>query len=95
MAVTELVRYSFEALQAWARERKLERQPGETPLEFAERLAQELPALEEGVRRLAAYYVGLAYARLALGDDCREPLRRFWLLLGEVAERPLSAGAAR
>ena len=47
------------------------------------------------MRRLAAYYVGLAYARLALTDDCREPLRRFWLALAEATERPLSAGAAR
>jgi hypothetical protein len=95
MAVGELVRYTFEALQAWARERNLARYPGETPLEFAARVGEEVPALEEGVRRLAGYYTGLAYARRALADDCREPLRQFWATLVDVAERPLSAGSAR
>jgi hypothetical protein len=95
MSPSELVHYSFEALQAWAQEHKLARQPGETPLEFAERLAEEVPVLEEGVRRLANCYVGLAYARLALGEDCRETLREFWLVLVEAAERPMSAGAIR
>jgi hypothetical protein len=94
MPVTELVRYSFEALEAWAWERDLPRRTGDTPLEFAERLAQEVPALEADVRRLTGYYAGLAYARLALTDDCRQSLREFWLLLAEVHERPLSAGAS-
>ena len=49
----ELVRYTFAALQAWARERELGRQVGETAQEFAERVAGEVPPLEEGARRLA------------------------------------------
>jgi hypothetical protein len=93
MTVTELVRYSFEALEAWAWERDLPRRAGETPLEFAERLAQEVPALETQVRQLTGYYAGLAYARLALTDECRDSLRQFWLQLTEVAERPLSVAA--
>jgi hypothetical protein len=95
MPVTELVRYSFEALEAWAWERDLPRQPGETPLEFAERITQEVPAMEAEVRELTGYYAGLAYARLALTDECRKSLRQFWLQLTEVVERPLSAGASR
>jgi hypothetical protein len=95
MSVPELVRYSFQALEAWAFERELPRQPGETPLEFVERMVEEAPALEEDVRRLVGYYAGLAYARAALTDDCRDSLRQFWRLLVDVAERPLSAGAAR
>jgi hypothetical protein len=93
MSPAELVRYSFEALQAWAQERKLARQPGETPLEFVARLAGEAPVLEESMTRLADYYTGLAYARRRLGDECRQPLREFWQVLIEVAERPLSAAA--
>ncbi len=51
LPIKEVVRYSFAALQAWARERTVERRPEETPLEFAERLGDEFPALEEEVRR--------------------------------------------
>src|SRR5262249_32728231 len=42
----QLVRYSFDALQAWANERDLGRRPDETPLEFVRRLGDEVPALE-------------------------------------------------
>jgi len=91
MTPNELVRYSFEALEAWAVERGIERQAGETPLEFAERVGQETPALELHVHRLAGYYAGLAYARRSLTPDCHASLKQFWRLLVEVIERPLSA----
>jgi hypothetical protein len=94
MSDRELLRYSFEALQSWAWERGVPRQPGETPLEFAERVGQEAPALEAEVRRLARYVAGLAYGRQTPPKECREDLRRFWQMLTEVHERPLSAGAA-
>jgi hypothetical protein len=48
------------------REHSLGRQPGETPLEFAERLSLEIPGLEDEVRSLAGLYVRLAYARGSL-----------------------------
>jgi hypothetical protein len=92
MSNGELVRYSFEALEAWARERDLARQTGETPLEFAQRIGDEVPALETDARRLANFYAGLAYARGAVPNSCRDPLRDFWLLLAEVVVSPLSAG---
>jgi hypothetical protein len=94
MSPEELVRYSFEALQAWAVERGLPRQRGETPAEFSARLAEEFPPLEADLRVLAASYAGLAYARRAAPPECREPLQRLWRLLVEVLERPLSAGVA-
>jgi hypothetical protein len=92
MSPEQLVRYSFAALEAWAWERDLGRQTGETPLEFVARLGDEFPALEGEARRLANFYVQIAYARSQLARSCREPLRRFWQLLMEVEERPLSAG---
>jgi hypothetical protein len=88
----ELIRYSFEALQAWARERSLTRPEGETPLEFARRLGDEFPALEADALRLADLYATAAYAPALLGTDNAEDLRSFWLTLREVTERPLSAG---
>jgi hypothetical protein len=90
----ELIRYSFEALQAWAVERDLGRQPGETPFEFAGRLGTEFAALEADARRLVNLYARAAYARGSLPAGCQEVLRQFWQQLTDVSERPLSAGVA-
>ncbi len=87
----ELVRYSFEALQAWAREREFGRRPEETPLEFADRLAVEVPGMEAETKRLAGLYARVAYARGSLTTSCLDLLRQFWERLETVEERPLSA----
>jgi hypothetical protein len=92
MTNERLVRYCFEALQAWALERDLGRQTGETPLEFAWRIGEETPALEVPARKLATFYAQAAYARGTLNKSCREPLRQFWRVLAEVVEKPMSAG---
>jgi hypothetical protein len=91
MAVPELIRYTFAAAQAWARERDLGRQSGETPLEFAGRVGAEVPALEADLHRLAVLYAQAVYARGGLPGDSVELLRRFWQRLETVAEQPLSA----
>jgi hypothetical protein len=90
----ELIRYSFDALQAWAWERDLGRQPGETPLEFAHRLGEEYAALDADARRLVSLYARLAYAPGAPAANCLDILRQFWQQLTDVSERPLSAGMA-
>jgi hypothetical protein len=87
----ELARYTFEALQAWAWERDLGRQPEETPLEFAARLGSELPALEAGARRVVGLYARTAYGRGRLPAGCLGVLKEFWEQLETVSERPLSA----
>jgi Domain of unknown function (DUF4129) len=87
----ELVQYSFEALQAWAREHGCRRETGETPLEFSSRLGQDFPALESEVRRLAALYARAAYARSRLPLSCIDVVRHFWDRLQETDEAPLSA----
>jgi hypothetical protein len=91
MAPPELVKYTFAALQAWARERDLGRQPGETALEFAERISDEFPALESDLRRLAALYARAVYARGGLPPNADELVRQFWERLEAVAEQPMSA----
>ncbi|MCC6418357.1 MAG: DUF4129 domain-containing protein [Gemmataceae bacterium] len=94
MAPAELVQYSFDALEAWTRERKLGRETGETPLEFARRVGAEYPALEDAARRLTNLYAGLAYADQAFPRDGRDTLRRYWRLLADAVERPMSAGVS-
>jgi hypothetical protein len=91
MATPELIKYTFAALQAWARERHLGRQPGETALEFTERVGEEVPALEADLRRLAALYARAVYARGGLPPNAVELIRQFWEKLEAVAEQPMSA----
>jgi hypothetical protein len=91
MAASELIRYTFAAVQAWAREHHLGRQPGETAREFAERVGREVPALEADLHRLAILYAKAVYARGGLPGNSVEMLRQFWLKLDAVAEQPLSA----
>jgi hypothetical protein len=93
MSPQELLRYTFAALQAWAWERDLGRNPGETPLEFARRLGDEFPALEAEVRLLALLYARAVYARGGLPASAAESVRQFWERLETVSEQPLSAGA--
>jgi hypothetical protein len=87
----ELVRYSFAALQAWANEHDLGRPPDETPLEFAARVGDEVPALDVDARQLALLYARAVYARGGMPSDCIESLRHFWEKLETVQEQPLSA----
>src|SRR5262249_4740517 len=87
----ELVRYTLAAFQPRGAERDLGRQPGETALEFADRVGGELPALEPDALRLALLFAQAAYARGELPGDCLEALERFWERLETVIEQPLSA----
>jgi uncharacterized membrane protein YgcG len=87
----EVVRYSFEALHSWAWERGLGRQPEETPIEFADRLVQDFPALDTQTRRLAFLYARVAYAHGRLTAASLGAVKEFWDRLQAVEEKPLSA----
>jgi hypothetical protein len=89
----ELVRYTFEAFEAFARERGVGRGPEQTPLEFAAHAGKELPALEADARRLASLYARTAYGHGRLPAATPDALRQFWQHLEAVAESRLSAAA--
>ncbi len=89
-SLSQLIRYSFAALEAWAREQGFPRLPQETPLEFATRLSEEFPALEEVIRRLGTLYVRLAYASGGLPKSTRTILEQFWQRLEAHRRTPLS-----
>jgi hypothetical protein len=74
----ELVRYTFEALEAWARDHGSPRQPEQTPHEFARMIAQRAAPLADDAHRLADLYCQVAYAsgRLAVGGT--QPLAGLW-----------------
>ena len=65
-SAAQLVQYSFEALEAWAREHGCPRQPDQTAYEFAQHLAAHRQNLEQGARQLAALYSAPPTHRAAL-----------------------------
>jgi hypothetical protein len=82
MKPAELIRYSFEALEAWAGERAHGREIDETPIEYADRLAEEVGSLDKETQRLGDLYACVLYADGALPSNWRGTLERFWERLG-------------
>ncbi len=78
MPVEDLIVQSFNGLEAWAQEHQCGRQPDETPLEFAERIAREFPDLAHEAEQLARLYVQVAYAKAAALPACRTLLEILW-----------------
>jgi len=78
MSPAQLVRYTFEALEAWAREQVVARPPDQTPLEFAQELGRRVPALSKDVTQTAQLYVHVAYARQTPAPESLEVLERLW-----------------
>jgi hypothetical protein len=90
----ELVRYSFEALEAWAWEHGLARDGDDTPLEFADRVGMEVSELGADARHVAALYARAAYARGRLSPSSMDVLRQFWQRL-ETIDQPRPEKVAR
>ncbi len=85
------MRYTFAAFEAWARERGLGREDGETPLEFVLRVSEEVPAVEDEAKSLADLFALAAYSADELPRSAPEKLRGTWERLGEPARQPASA----
>lgn len=93
LPAAELVRYSFEALEAWARERGCPRDPQQTAHEFARQVARRDAQLSGPARQLADLYARLAYAAAAPAQASVESLRELWRRMtasgGDAHSRPL------
>lgn len=84
----ELAEYTFAAFDSWAWDRDLGRQPDETPAEFAARVGEEHPDLEEPGKTLADLYTRAMFSRTDLPADAKPTLAAFWEALdGEPAVR--------
>lgn len=77
----ELVRYSFEALEAWGRDHASPRATGQTPHEFAQQLSQLDDSVSGEIKQLADLYCQIAYAR-SLPASGIESVRGFWQKMG-------------
>ncbi len=74
----ELVRLTFDALQAWAADNNLPRRPEQTPLEFADTIARQVPLMANDVQQMAQIYARMAYAAQAPGKDSTDVMARLW-----------------
>ena len=76
-----LVAYTFEALEAWAREHGCPREADETPQEFAEHLASAAAPLADAVGHLVLLYCQVAYAPGTAHVEETEALEQLWRML--------------
>lgn len=84
----ELAEYTFAAFDSWAWDRDLGRQPDETPTEFAARVGEDHPDLEDAAKSLADLYTRAMFSRSDLPADAKPKLAAFWEALdGEPAVR--------
>jgi hypothetical protein len=88
----ELARYSFEALEAWAREATFPRALEETPLEFGSRLSEHAPGMERSARRLTTIYSQAVYGSSRLPPSTLDDLRQFWSQLDRHAHPEVGSG---
>ncbi len=86
----ELVRYTFEAMEAWARDHGRPRPSEQTPHEFARCVAAHAAWLTDDSARLAELYCQVAYARgtlprsrLACLSRCWQGMMNGWVERGE------------
>ncbi|VTT97653.1 Uncharacterized protein OS=Pirellula staleyi (strain ATCC 27377 / DSM 6068 / ICPB 4128) GN=Psta_3326 PE=4 SV=1: DUF4129 [Gemmataceae bacterium] len=81
----ELVAYTFLALEAWGYDRDSAREPGETPLEFVNRLAEAVPDLWELLTPFGEVYVRVSYSRGGVPPEALGVLRTLWDGLSHAA----------
>ncbi len=82
----ELIRYSYEALQAWAVERGIQPQPQQTSREFCRLLGESFPDAAAELNRLSFLYGHAAYGTaVPVGCDL-EPVRKLWRYLSASAD---------
>ncbi len=77
----QLVRYTFEAFEAWGRDHGCPRNPEQTPFEFAQSISARNAALAQPARTLAELYTRLAYAPGPLPTSSVEHLKQVWATL--------------
>jgi hypothetical protein len=77
----ELVRYTFEAFEAWSGDRGQPRTPDQTPHEFLRVAAPPQSPLHEEARRMVRLYSEAAYASASVSRDAVATLRQLWHLM--------------
>ena len=86
----QIVKYTFEALEAWGRQYGCPRQPDQTPHEFAQHVAAHHAPLARDAEYLADLYGQVAYASQRPAAEHVQTLARLWQTL---KTQPLQAVA--
>ncbi|MCB9938389.1 MAG: DUF4129 domain-containing protein [Planctomycetaceae bacterium] len=78
LPLDQLIKYSFEAFEAWSRERGFTRRRDETPHEFAQHVAQSGTGVSQEAIRLAELYSRAAYSRETMPQASGQLLQQLW-----------------
>lgn len=90
----EIVRYTFEAFEAWAGDRGAPRTPDRTPTELVLAALPPQTPMFTAARRMVRMYGEVAYASGQVPRPAAEELRELWRMMGEGTIREaVSAGA--
>jgi hypothetical protein len=77
----ELVRYTFEAFEAWARDGGCPRSPDQTPAELVRAAVPPKTEMSEEARRMLRLYSEVAYASGGVSREAATSLRALWTLM--------------
>jgi hypothetical protein len=77
----ELVRYTFEAFEAWSSDRGQPRSPDQTPQEFLRAAAPPQSPLHDEARRMVRLYSEAAYASAQISREAAASLHQLWHLM--------------
>jgi len=77
----QLVRYTFEAFEAWARDRGIARRADQTPHELVRLAAPPQTGLSQEARRMVRLYNSLAYAGAKVPGEQAARLQTLWALM--------------
>jgi hypothetical protein len=80
----ELVRYTFDAFEAWARDGGYPRSADQTPTELVRAAAAPGTAVHDEARRMLRLYSDVAYGSAAIEAPAAHSLRGFWALLSST-----------
>lgn len=81
IAPEELVRYTFDAFEAWARDGGYSRTADQTPAELVRVAAAPGTALHDQARHMLRIYSDVAYGAAAIEAATAHSLRDFWAIL--------------
>lgn len=87
----ELVRYTFWALEALAREAGVGRTLGETPEEFAGRLSETFPNLTKPAAQVALLLARVEFSTRPMPKNTAKILQAVWQQIDQAASRYLGA----
>ncbi len=85
----EMVRYTYEAFEAWSREQGTPRKPDMTPAELVQQAVPRESPMRAEATRLVRLYNEAAYAPQAVAPGAVKKLAHLWTLMRTTAETPV------